>query len=827
AYAAVNASASGPAPDAAGATLSTDKTDYQPGETVVFTGSGFSPYEQVRIVLKEDPARHPDTTLTSTADERGAVLNKDYSPTEENLGTSYTATATGQESGRTAVVRFTDGGNFSYSPNPLAPVNVTSGAAPLVLTRTVNITSPNANNGAFTADVSVTRPPGMPASVTTALSSPSFLPSTNRLSYTASNQTRAVTLTVTVPAGAATGSYLVNVVATQSPALPQPNQVGQGSGASLSVGITNDQSAPDTTAAAAAAGDDYIFNTWTNKNVKVTLSAVDSGTGVDKTFYKVCASNDTCNLVAYSEYPNGGINLNSPDPLYTVWFFSTDLAGNAENPKSVIVRIDKTSPVVTLDGAGVMTLIYGDTYTEPGAAATDAGGSGLAGPVSVTGAVNTLAVGDYAVSYNVSDNAGNAADTVTRTVHVVKADPTVNVSGYSVTYDGSAHTATGAATGVFGEPLAGLDLGGTTHTGAGTYDDAWTFTDTTGNYNDAAGTVSDSIAKAPTTTTVTCGAGPFTYDGAAHTPCTASAAGPGGLSQTLAVNYADNVNAGTATASAAYPEADNYLGSSDSETFEIGKAESVTTVTCAAGPFSYDGTAQTPCAAAVTGAGGLNQTLAVNYSNNVNAGTASAAAGYDGDANHTGSSDAKTFEIAKAATTTAVACGAGPFTYNGSAHTPCTAAVSGPGGLSQTLAVGYLNNVNAGTATASAVYAGAANYLPSSDSENFNINRADAVITVNGYTGFYDGSAHGATGTASGVLGEDLSGLLDLGAKFTNVPGGTAAWTFNAANANTNYNAAGGSAAVVIKPWTLRGFYSPVQMSGGAVVWNNIKGGQT
>jgi hypothetical protein len=80
--------------------------------------------------------------------------------------------------------------------------------------------------------------------------------------------------------------------------------------------------------------------------------------------------------------------------------------------------------------------------------------------------------------------------------HDNKANATINVTGYSVTYDGAAHTATGSATGVNGESLAGMDLSGTSHTTAGSYNDSWTFTDVTGNYNNASGSVSDSIAKA-------------------------------------------------------------------------------------------------------------------------------------------------------------------------------------------------------------------------------------------------------------------------------------------------------------------------------------------
>ena len=85
-----------------------------------------------------------------------------------------------------------------------------------------------------------------------------------------------------------------------------------------------------------------------------------------------------------------------------------------------------------------------------------------------------------------------------------KANATVNVAGYSVTYDGNAHTATGTATGVKGESLIGLNLTSTTHINAGTYaTDAWSFTDVTGNYNNAGGTVTDKIAPGQSITAIT------------------------------------------------------------------------------------------------------------------------------------------------------------------------------------------------------------------------------------------------------------------------------------------------------------------------------------
>jgi len=72
------------------------------------------------------------------------------------------------------------------------------------------------------------------------------------------------------------------------------------------------------------------------------------------------------------------------------------------------------------------------------------------------------------------------------------------------------------------------------------------------------------------------------------------------------------------------------------------------------------------------------------------------------------------------------------------------------------------------------------------------ISKADPVCTISGYDDVYDGDAHGASGSCSGVEDEVLDGL-DLGASFTNVPGGTADWTFT--DVTGNYNDDSGSVA--------------------------------
>src|SRR4029079_12224877 len=97
--------------------------------------------------------------------------------------------------------------------------------------------------------------------------------------------------------------------------------------------------------------------------------------------------------------------------------------------------------------------------------------------------------------------------------------------------------------------------------------------------------------------------------------------------------------------------------------------------------------------------------------------------------------------------------------------------------------------------TAHWVFTGGINYNDQSGDAAIVINTADATVTVTGYTGVYNAAAHGATGTATGVGGVDLSAGLNLGASFTNYPGGTASWSFSG---GTNYNDKRGSVVIDI-----------------------------
>ncbi|MGB8957118.1 MAG: Ig-like domain-containing protein, partial [Tumebacillaceae bacterium] len=84
--------------------------------------------------------------------------------------------------------------------------------------------------------------------------------------------------------------------------------------------------------------------------------------------------------------------------------------------------VDETQPIITLNGDDTVYLLKGQPYQEPGFSAQDDVDQDLTDRVTVSPSVNPNQLGTYILHYNVTDNSGNAAPEVTRTVHVVSND---------------------------------------------------------------------------------------------------------------------------------------------------------------------------------------------------------------------------------------------------------------------------------------------------------------------------------------------------------------------------------------------------------------------
>ena len=457
------------------------------------------------------------------------------------------------------------------------------------------------------------------------------------------------------------------------------------------------------------------------------------------------------------------------------------------NVKVVVPQAQKQNQTINFGALGAKT--FGNANFNVSATAS----SGLAVSFAATGncsidannAVTITGAGNCDITASQAGNNNyNAAPNVVQGFTIHKKTATVDLSNLNQVYDGSAKSVGASTTNPAGlNANVTYDGSTTAPTNAGSYAVVANVSDN--NYQGTAtGTLV--IDKAATTTTVSCGAGPFTYDGSAQTPCSASVSGPGGLSESVAVSYQNNTNAGTATASASYaPTAtSNYQGSNDSKTFTIGKAGTITTVSCGAGPFTYDGSAQTPCSVSVTGARGLSLNPAANYSNNTNAGTATASYTYAENGNYNGSNDSKTFQIARKPIT-------GSFTadnkvYDGGRSADVLSRAVNPadvvgddvvtltGGTAAFEDKNVGNNKTVTLTNATLGGADAGNYtLSSVDTTTANITQRGLVVTAKAANKEYDGNTNASVFLSDNRVTGDVLTTGYASASFDNANAGT------------------------------------------------------
>jgi LCP family protein required for cell wall assembly len=87
---------------------------------------------------------------------------------------------------------------------------------------------------------------------------------------------------------------------------------------------------------------------------------------------------------------------------------------------------DREPPVITLNGDKTITLNVGDTFKDPGAQAIDDVDGDITSLMVISyspGKIDTTKPGEYIITYNVSDKAGNAAKPEKRTIIVLNPEP--------------------------------------------------------------------------------------------------------------------------------------------------------------------------------------------------------------------------------------------------------------------------------------------------------------------------------------------------------------------------------------------------------------------
>ena len=278
---------------------------------------------------------------------------------------------------------------------------------------------------------------------------------------------------------------------------------------------------------------------------------------------------------------------------YTYFVVSVDINGTSSGPSNTAIGIVKHLFITANDksrvyGAANPAFDFTTTGLDPGLSGTT---------TCTTTATASSSVGTYPITCS---GLTPAAGVTYRpgTLTITKANATIVVTPYSVTYDTNQHSATGTATGSLGEALGGLDLSGTTHINAGTYPtDPWTFTNP--NYNTASGTVSDAIAKAIAIIAVT----PYnvTYDANPHTATGTATGVKGEALAGLNLSGTTHIDAGTYPTDPWTFTNANYKDASGAVSDSIAKANAIVTVV--GGTFIHDGNPH-PATGAVTGLGG-------------------------------------------------------------------------------------------------------------------------------------------------------------------------------------------------------------------------------
>jgi hypothetical protein len=446
------------------ATVTTDKTDYEPGETVIITGSNWQAGETVQLTIHRDNGA-PDTLLSAVADVSGSFQNSQFVVPESDLGVTYVLTAVGQSSGYTAQTTFTDLPRVaSVMVGAQSPGQVCPGSS-----ATYTVTVFRGQNNNFTVGFNVTTP--LPSGVTA-----SFNPSTVVFPTGANPPSQSTTLTLTTSSSTPGGVTSFTAEAFRT-TLSSDNAFGNGT-------LTVDTTPPTIT-----------LNGSDPTTVECHTSFIDLG----------ATASDNC-ASSLPVTTSGSVDVNAPG-TYTQMYSATDAAGNTTTVTRTVNVVDTTPPTITLNGSASPTLeCHVDSYVEAGATASDLCDSSV--PVTIGGdTVNVNAPGTYHVTYDAMDDSGNPAVQKVRTVMVVDTLPPVpdaaslpTVTGQCSATISTAPTATDHCAGT----ITGTTTDPTSFTGQGTFTVHWTYND--GNGNTAMQTqtvvVADTMPPVPDVTTL-------------------------------------------------------------------------------------------------------------------------------------------------------------------------------------------------------------------------------------------------------------------------------------------------------------------------------------
>ena len=267
------------------------------------------------------------------------------------------------------------------------------------------------------------------------------------------------------------GSYLSALVHFATITGLNPMSLGAGEHAAADLGISPDVAAqlqrvaratvmpdatPPMTTATASPAD---INGWNNESVTVTFAAADDagGWGVSAVSYSLSGAQSGSGSV-----PAGGAVTISAEGVTTITYFTTDIAGNAEVSRTLVIRIDLTAPTIFLPLSStppplsnVATAAFAFNASDAGSGVTgfecSLDGSEFGGCSNGVASYSGLADGAHTFSVRAIDAVGNVDATPATYIWTVDTtpptiDPHADVTVTATSASGAAVTYTLPAT---------------------------------------------------------------------------------------------------------------------------------------------------------------------------------------------------------------------------------------------------------------------------------------------------------------------------------------------------------------------------------------------
>ncbi|MBI9102841.1 MAG: DUF5011 domain-containing protein [Spirochaetales bacterium] len=165
---------------------------------------------------------------------------------------------------------------------------------------------------------------------------------------------------------------------------------------------------------------------------------IDIAVGSTYTELEATAWDDFEGDVTSSIIIGGDIVTTTAENYFDITYTASDSKGNESVAyrEVHVISEDDTAPEIILNGEETMSIIAGPVFTDPGATATDNIDGIITDNIVSSGLVSSDTIGTYAITYNVSDAAGNTAETITRTVNVIGSDstpPEISLEGDYIT----------------------------------------------------------------------------------------------------------------------------------------------------------------------------------------------------------------------------------------------------------------------------------------------------------------------------------------------------------------------------------------------------------